>query len=244
MTVVDDGRGAPQACIHCAVRSRSLCGVLAQNELSTLNRISRRRGYDAGQTIILEGERALLGNVVSGTVVEKKSLSDGREQIVSLLFPADFVGAVQDGDADASALAVSDVTLCTFDRAGFENALDALPALKQALLDHAAHELADARQWMLLLGQMKATERVAMFLLRLASRKVMAGCNHYAFGVAQNGLEFEIPISRAQIAAYLGLTIETVSRKFGALREAGAIELHGSRTVRIVNAEILRAAAA
>lgn len=237
-----DTTSIPPGCSRCAVRSRSLCTVLSHAELWAINAISRHRKFDAGQIIVTEGEPDLFANIVSGMVVEKKGLADGREQIVSLLFPADFLGSAISREASATVQAVGPVTLCTFDRVGFDDAMRSFPALKQAVFDHALSELEHAREWMLLLGQKAARERVATFLLRLATRKADAGCSHFAIDTAENGAEFEIPITRAQMASYLGLTIETVSRKLGSLKDSGAIDLVGTRTVKITNVDRLRAA--
>ena len=233
----------PPGCARCGVRSKSLCSALSREELWALTTISRNRHYEAGQMIVEEGEGVMLATITSGIVVEKKGLADGREQIVSLLFPADFLGNAIKCEAGATAQAVSPVTLCTFDQDGFDHAMDIFPALKRAVFDYALAELERAREWMLLLGQMGARERVATFLLRRATREAEAGCSRYSVEQAENGMEFEIPITRAQMASYLGLTIETVSRKLTSLRDAGAIEMTGPRRVRIVDVERLMAAA-
>jgi CRP/FNR family transcriptional regulator len=242
VAATSDTTSLPPGCSRCSVRSKSLCSVLSHAELWAINAISRHRHFDSGQVIVTEGEPDIFANIVSGMVVEKKGLADGREQIVSLLFPADFLGNSVSRESSATVQAVGPVTLCTFDRAGFEDAMQSFPALKQAVFDHALSELQHAREWMLLLGQKAARERVATFLLRLATRKADAGCSHFAIDMADDGAEFEIPITRAQMASYLGLTIETVSRKLGALRDMGAIDLVGARTVRIANVDRLRSA--
>jgi CRP/FNR family transcriptional regulator len=226
----------PLACSRCAVRSRSLCGALSGEQLKALNDISLHRSYAGGQTIVTEGERDFFGNVVDGIVIEKKSLEDGREQIVSLLFPADFLGRVFTGTAEATVEAVSEVTLCTFDKKRVERVLDTYPELGRKLLEHTVEELGQAREWLLLLGQKTATERVATFLVRLASRSAATGCSHLSVDPKRTGVEFTLPISRGQIAAFLGMTIETVSRKLTALRKAGVIEIVDIRTVRILDA--------
>jgi CRP/FNR family transcriptional regulator len=229
--------------MRCGIRNKSLCAAMTAQELWALSTISRHKTYAPGQTIVTEGEPDMFGNIVSGIVVETKGLSDGREQIVSLLFPADFLGNGFSGTAVASVTTASPVTICTFDRAGFARVLEEHPRLKQAVLDRAFAELENAREWMLLLGQKTAGERLATFLLRLATREAEAGCSHYALDTAENGAELSIPITRAQVASYLGLTIETVSRKLTALRDAGIIEFHGQRTVKILNVSRLIEAA-
>ena len=235
-----DGIMIPQACTRCAVRSRALCSALSPSELTALNNASRFRTFTEGQTIVTEGDPSIIANIASGICIEKKAMADGREQIVSVLFPADFISGELDGVSDTTVQAVSDVKLCYHDRAGFQRLLGEHAGLQRAYLAHARHELANAREWMLLLGQKTAEERVATFLLRLATRYTDAGCRHYPLETAVDGMVFEIPITRAQIASYTGLTIETVSRKFRTLSDQGAIALDGTRAVRITNVARLR----
>lgn len=233
----------PSACQLCAVRSQSLCADLSPRELGALNAISRRRSFQPGQVVVMEGDPDVFGNVVNGLLAEKKTMADGREQIVSLLFPADFHGNPLNDRADTTVHAVSPTTVCVFERGAFERLADEFPSLKSALLDHSLAALADARDWMLLLGQMSAGERVATFLLRMADRQAeAAGCSHHPNGLA-DGAVVEIPITRAQMAAYLGLTIETVSRRLTALRDSRLIDFESSRAVRLVSIDQLRAAA-
>ena len=233
----------PIQCQHCGVRSRALCSVLSDDELTALSATSRNRHFGEGQTIVTEGDPAIIGNIASGICIEKKAMADGREQIVSLLFPADFVSGDLEGTSDTTIQAVSEVRLCLHDRAGFTKLLDEQPGLNKAYLAHARQELSNAREWMLLLGQKTAEERVATFLLRLATRYTAAGCRYYPLDEATDDMVFDIPITRAQIAAYIGLTIETVSRKLRALCDQGAIDLVGTRSVRLKNVARLRAIA-
>ncbi|RAH97701.1 Crp/Fnr family transcriptional regulator [Acuticoccus sediminis] len=238
-----DISGLPPQCRQCGVRSRALCSVLTNEELSLLNASSRHRHFDEGQTIVTEGDPAIVGNILSGVCIEKKAMPDGREQIVSILFPSDFVSGDLDGSSDTTVQAVSEVRLCVHDRNGFQKLMDDHAGLQRAYLAHARHELSNAREWMLLLGQKTAEERVATFLLRLATRYTEAGCRHYPLTEARDGMIFEIPITRAQIAAHIGLTIETVSRKLRALCDQGAIDLIGTRSVKVKNVARLRAIA-
>jgi len=232
----------PLTCSRCTVRSRSLCRDLPPDRLHALNQISVHRKYSAGQTIVTEGEPDFFANVVDGVVLEKKTMEDGREQIVSLLFPADFLGQTFTGTAEATVEAASDVTLCTFDKQRFARLAAQHPELEHRLLEHTLEALRDARVWLLLLGQKTATERVATFLDRLASRSAATGCAHVSLEPGHDKLEFELPITRSQIAAFLGMTIETVSRKLTALRRAGVIDIIDIKTVRLLDRKRLRVA--
>ena len=241
--MASDVSAIPLHCMYCSVRSRALCGVLSNEELAALSASSRQRLFEEGQTIVTEGDPGLVANIASGVCIEKKSMQDGREQVVALLFAADFISGNLNGASDTTVQAVTDVRLCQHDRANFSKLLLEHPGLQKAYIDHAQSELAEAREWMLLLGQKSAEERVATFLLRLATRVTKAGCSIHVPGDAHDGMTFEIPITRAQIAAYLGLTIETVSRKLRGLCDQGIIQLVGSRSVVVRSVLRLRAAA-
>ncbi|MEM9221426.1 MAG: Crp/Fnr family transcriptional regulator [Pseudomonadota bacterium] len=237
-----DAIAAPLTCASCSARSKSICRVLSADDLHQLNAIARHRRFEAGQTVVTEGDTAVLGVVVEGMLIERRTLSDGRDQIISLRFPADLVGGSAPAEmADANLEAATPTVLCSFDKAGFEQALNSLPHLQSALVDQMRRELTQARDWMLLLGQKNAREKVATFLLRLADRSRNRHCGTASDLV--DGDLFEIPLGRAQIAAFLGLTIETVSRKFTEFQKQRMIELNGTRSVRVNDVAALRAAA-
>lgn len=232
----------PAACSACPVRSSSLCSALSDEQLRALGAIAVNRRYAAGQTIVTEGEQDFFAHVVEGVVLEKKTLADGREQVVGLLLPADSVGRPFNRRAEATVEAVSDVALCTFDKARFERLLGTNLDLRQALLAQVLRELSDARAWMLMLGQKTATERVATFLARFAARAAPTSC-HRSEQSTNARIEFELPIGRSQIAAFLGIALETVSRKLTALRKDGIIDIVDVKTVRILDLARLRIAA-
>ena len=151
-------------------------------------------------------------------------LADGRRQMVGLLFPSDFLGRPGRATAAHDAEAVGDVTLCTFDRRRFETILAQSPALEQRLLQMTFDELDAAREWMLLLGRKTAEEKIASFIALAGRRAGMLDPARPTEGQA-----FDLPLSREDIAEYLGLTIETVIRQVGHLKKAGLIELKSAR---------------
>jgi len=232
----------PAPCRDCAARSRSLCGRLAPPDLEALSAVSRRRTYRPGQLVAMEGQPDPIGTIVSGLLAGKKTMADGREQIVALLFAADFHGNPLTERAGTTTHALTSARLCLFDRPHFERLLETSPDLRRAFLAHTLSALTDAQEWMLLLGQKTAGERVASFLLRLAERRAASGCRHRPAPL-EDGVIVEIPLTRAQMAACLGLTIETVSRRLSSLRDSGLIDFQTSRTVRLVRIDQLRATA-
>lgn len=134
-----------------------------------------------------------------------KLLPDGRQQIVGLQFAPDFLGRPFAESSDVSAEAASAVRLCTFSGVALKDMIRESPALQDRLHRQALRELDDARDWMMTLGQKSAVERVASFLL-LLSRHIDPLKDGFS-------ARFDIPLKRADIADFLGLTLATVSRR-------------------------------
>ena len=228
-------------CDMCAIRHRAVCNALSQTEIEELNRISKRRTVPMGQVILSEGEdRSVFANVVSGVVKLTKTLDDGRQHIIGLLFPSDFLGRAYRPDNPYFAEAVTDVELCIFPTAGFERLLAERPGLEHRLFQFTLTELDASQEWMLLLARKSAAERVASFLLMIAKRVPNVGCRHTA---KTNDVRFKLPLSRAEVADCLGLTIETVSRQITKLKTRGIIELSGNREIHVPDLDRLKTAA-
>lgn len=223
--------GKGSNCDHCAVRHRAVCGALVREEIEQLNAIARMKSIPAGQPVLHDSEAPeFFANIVSGVIKLSKSLSDGRQQIVGLQFASDFLGRPWRRSSPFDATTVTDVTLCVFDRARFEALVKLNPALEHRMFESALDDLDSAREWLLLLGRKTAGEKVASLLRLIAQRSGMVGCGDtHGDGAAQ----FDLPLSRGEMADFLGLTIETVSRQFTRLKVAGIIELHGGRAISI-----------
>ena len=218
------------ACDACAVRHRAVCGALTDTEITRLNSIARFKQFTSGRVIIRDHEEpSYFANVVSGVVKLTKTLADGRQQIVGLQFPSDFLGRPFRSRSPYFAEAASDVTLCTFERSQFERLVKDFPGVEHRLFEHTLDELDAAQEWMVLLGRKSAGEKVASFLLMVANRTRQVGCEHA--GATVGGARFDLPLSRSEIADYLGLTIETVSRQITGLKRHGTIALEGTRTI-------------
>jgi CRP/FNR family transcriptional regulator, anaerobic regulatory protein len=208
------GRGAG-ACARCKVRNVSVCAALDVSELGALEALAEDVHFAAKETITLQGEAAAsVYNVVEGTVRLYRLLPDGRRQIVGFLLPGDFMGLALSDHYAFSADAVDPVTACRFSRCAFTALTDEKPHLLRRLHEAATHELALAQDHMVLLGRRTAEEKVAAFLVVLRDRRRRLG-----------GGAITIPLSmtRSDIADYLGLTIETVSRTISKLARTKAI---------------------
>lgn len=231
-----------RSCDQCAIRHRALCGALKDDELKKLSMIGRTRTYSAGETILADGEpTTFFGNIVSGVVKLEKTSADGRQLIVGLLFPPDFLGRAFSKSNPYYAQAATPVELCVFPNQGFEALLREYSDLERRLFENTLNELDAAREWMFVLGRKSAQEKIASFLSHIARRQPLIGCAHSVPDSA--GARFDLPLTRADIADYLGLTIETVSRQLTNLKRKGVIELPGGRSVLVPDTAQLSALA-
>ena len=178
--------------------------------------------------------------MISGAIKLTKTLPDGRQQIVGLLFAPDFLGRAYSRNNPYTAEAATDVEICTFPNAAFERLVSEYPGLQQRLFQHTLDELDAARDWMLLLGRKTAEEKVASFLYMLARRSMVTACAHKG---EPGSAAFELPLTRADMADYLGLTIETVSRQLTRLKTSNVIRLNTNRLISVPNLQRLAQAA-
>jgi CRP/FNR family transcriptional regulator len=218
-------------CQTCEVRDQTICSALNDDELLHLNKITTEVVLDPNGTVFMEGhESTYLFNVVSGAIRLSKSLPDGRRQITGFLFPGDFLGLSFGDEYTYSAEAIIESKLCRFERKRLLNLLEQFPKLEQQLLSLASNELVQAQDHILILGQKTANERLATLLLKFAER---IGEEN------QDGYRFELPMNRADLGDYVGLTVETVSRVFTNLRNQGVIQTTDARHIHIPDIEKL-----
>jgi len=225
------GATLPARCANCAVRGSALCASMNDAELVALSALGRRRVVPAGQVVSWAGDESqVCANIVRGALKVTATLADGREQIVGLLFPGDFVGQLFADRTCLNVTAIVETDLCSYARGAFEKLLDEYPRLERTLLKRTMASLNEARERMLALGRKSALERVAGFIQDLAMRSGRTA--------ADGTTHVEIPVSRGEMADYLGLTIETVSRQLTRLRAAAIIAFaNGNRDCRILDAD-------
>ncbi len=216
---------SPKPCAACDVRALGLCAGLADAELGQVSSIARLKSYPAGTPIFHEHSPAELRfNIVQGHVKLYKLLSDGRRQIIGFLGRGDFLGLGSEEDYTYSAEAVDDVQLCAFRRPDLHNLINRYPKLEHRLLSMASSSLEAAQDQMVLLGRKTACERLASFLLSLSRAQARRG---------DDPKTVSVPMTRADIADYLGLTTETVSRTFTRLKQERAIRMLDSSRIEL-----------
>ncbi len=227
----------PEACLDCPVRDHAVCSALDEEELAELARIGQHRTFSRGETIFAAGDDSIAcATLVSGAAKLSKIDADGVERIVALIHPAGFLGQLFAGTTAHEVTALTDSRLCLFPRVGFERLMEAHPALTRSILERTMAELDASRALTDLIGRREAKARVAGLLLSMARAAAPSPC-----AIAK---EFELPLSREEMASLLGTTIETVSRRLTELEREGAIERKGARGLAIRDAAALTSAAA
>jgi CRP/FNR family transcriptional regulator, nitrogen fixation regulation protein len=156
--------------------------------------------------------------IVSGCVRTVRLMQDGRRQVGEFLLPGDVFGWDALDKHDFGAEAVTQVTLHRFSRSGLAALAEKDCTLSRRIRELTAMQVRAGREHMILLGRMTAFERIASFLLEMARRMKLDGRSHV-----------ELPMNRADIADYLGLTTETVCRQLTQLRRDRTIAINGTK---------------
>ena len=198
----------PALCLACEARHKGVCGALSTAQLIDLNKQAVRKRVDPGAELIGEARQAKsYANIISGVVKLTKLMADGRQQIVGLQFAPDFLGRPFRSESGIAANAATEVHVCSFPKTMLDGMIKETPELEHRLLEQTLKELDEARDWMLTLGRKTAAEKVASFLYLIATHIDP----ELTPGAGTGGISFELPLTRSDIADFLGLTIETVS---------------------------------
>lgn len=234
--VAIDPYRAASICVHCQARPFSVCSVIADADLEKLGAAAATMVVQPGHVFIDEGESAEhFFNVTSGTAKLFKLLPDGRRQVIGFAGVGYFLGLAVSTTYAFSAEALETVRICRFTRARLRDLLDDFPALEKRLLAVASHELVVAHEQMLLLGRKTARERLASFLIARAALLPHCG-GHRPRDIHEH---IHLPMTRSDIADYLGLTIETISRTFSRFKAEKLIEIPGNAEIVILRHDLL-----
>lgn len=227
----------PVLCQECEARHRGVCGALTPDQLIFLSDQTHKSSRSADTELLHEDKEVVQhANIIGGVVKLTKLMADGRQQIVGLQFSPDFLGIPFRHQSGINAQAATSVNLCSFPKKVLDDMVKVSPDLEHKLHEQALKELEDARSMMLTLGRKTAPEKVATFLYYLVTQM------HPHVKETDGAVTFELPLKRADIADYLGLTIETVSRQMTKLRKAGVIEIENNRMIIVPKLSNLRAA--
>lgn len=221
-------------CGSCPIRHRAICARCDEDELAVLEGMKSYMTYEAGQPIVWrQDELSHFSSIVSGIASLSRTLEDGRTQMVGLLLPSDFIGRPGREIVDFDVTAVTDLTLCRFERKPFERLVTEIPHISQRVMEMALDELNAAREWMVLLGRKTAREKIATFIEMVVRRDTVP---------LHGPQDHKLPLTREEIANFLGLTLETVSRQLSAMKKDGILTFSDRRSFSITNLEALHEA--
>ena len=223
-------------CSNCNLRDLCLpCGLAEQDMDRADELVYTRRRVKRGERLYRAGDAfSSLYSVRSGFFKTVQTVGDGRDQVIGFHMGGEIMGMDGIGSEmhDCDSISLEDSEVCVIPYARLENLTQSVHGLQRQFHKVMSREIAQERSVMLLLGTMRAEERLAAFLLNLSQRFAARGFSPS---------EFHMRMTREEIGSYLGLKLETVSRAFSKLHEDGLISVQ-QKHVRILDMAGLRAA--
>jgi CRP/FNR family nitrogen fixation transcriptional regulator len=211
----------------------AVASVGVDEDTRALQQIGTKARIARNETIFSQGDEAAYGyKVVSGVVRLCKHMSDGRRHIAQFAFPGDFFSVMEFAHHGFTAEAVTDVVLMCYPQTRLSALRDERPGVGRRFVAMLSDSLGEMQNHLTVLGRQSAKERVASFLLYLTEH---VGCE-------EDDL-IDTPMSRHDIADYLGLTNETVCRVISELRRERVIETPSVRQFILLDADALHALA-
>ena len=162
----------------------------------------------------------------SGILMMERSSSTGRRQVMAFMHPGNFIGITHNEHYDFTVSALTTATIREIPLKPFMAMQDEVPRLQENVRRIGGNILAHTLDQVFALGQKKAHERVCFLLKQLSDRLPPQRCH-----------QVDLVMTRQDIADYLGLTIETVSRAFGKLKREGLIKVYSAHTVELLDME-------
>jgi len=213
-----------RGCAHCSLQQLCLPAGIAPAELKRLDEIvRRRRPLAAGERLFRPGDPLSAVYVARDGAFKTVSLSEeGEEQVLGFHLPGELIGldALGAGEHRCEAVALTTANVCEVPFEQLASVAAQLPSLQQQLLRVIGQSMGRDQDHVGMLVRRQAGERIALFLHGLSERFRHLG---------QSAHQFKLPMSREDIARYLGLALETVSRGFGRLQDDGVIAVAGRR---------------
>lgn len=226
-----------QSCAGCALHVACLSAALDGEDLVRLDRVVRRRKPLARGEMLFDAGVSLpsLFVVRSGSLKTWSTMPDGDVQVLGFHLPGEIIGfdGLLGEERRSSAEALEHTSVCElpFDR--LSEIATTVPGLQQQLYRVMSREFSREQQHPVIMGRKQALSRLALFLHSLSERRRITG---------YDAMELRLSMSRQELANYLGLVIETVSRLFSRLQTLGAVEVD-RKTVRITDLALLQALA-
>lgn len=220
---------------YCA-RKAPIFSVLDNNQLNeVMDRINRRR-YKKGQILFFDGDVSDKFYIINkGKIKIFKYTKEGKEQILYILSEGDFIGylsLLKKGKFDFNAEALEDVSVCLLTKDEFDDIVKKTPEISLRILESLHDRLVGLENLVQTLSTRDIEARIAGILKNFARD----------FGENQkDGIIIDMPLSREEMANYIGVTRETMSRKLTSMEDEGLIELVGNKKIIIKDMNALEA---
>lgn len=210
---------------------------LDETILAELEEICAEAVYQPGKMV--SEDRVIPDHVcilAQGVLRIQKTLFNGRQQIVGLMFEGDLFGYTTKEPMSFAIEAVSKAVIFRLDRSSFEAILSRSPELQQILLNSILTDIDRARDWMVVLSNYRTKARLAGFLAVLCTRYP---CYNQIVQSVSDRLILRIPVNRSDLSSLLGTRVETISRAFGALAKMGIIEITKPNLIEVLDIQAL-----
>lgn len=230
--------GTEEACKKCKGRycasKTSIFSILEEPQLKEITDKINRRAYKKGEMIFFEGEVSdKLYVINSGKVKIFKYTKEGKEQILYIVSTGDFLGdlsLLKKDEFKFNAEALEDVSICELTKDDFDKAVKENPEIALKILEVLYERIAKLENLVQSLSTKDIETRISGLLLGLIKD----------FGIPENNIvRLELPLSREDMANYIGVTRETISRKLNSMQEEGIIKLIGNKTIVLNDLEYL-----
>lgn len=219
-------------CGTCSIRAINFCSAVPDHDLGVLARHRHQVQFRRRETIVREGEQAIsFFNITAGIVKLSRSSSDGRTQIVGFRFPGEIFAIAGASRYDATAEAITEVDTCRYSHADLKRLTRYFPQLQEKLLQMSYRQQVASDDHIFLLGRKTAREKIATFLLRYSRETCQSNGN--------KSRHINLPMTRTEVADFLGLTTETVSRVLASLARENIITVGVSRSVSLIDIDSL-----
>ena len=228
---------------NCSNCNHTLCAkkvpifsFLSQEELKKIVDMTGHKSYKKGDLLCSEGEKSdTLFIINEGGVKISKLTKDGKEQIIHILTSGDFFGELSlfsnNETYNFDVYAISDLKICTLTKRNMDEILMNNPEISLKLLQVITKRLTQTENLAQNLATNDAEIRIAYMLLEFAEK----------YGVpTDQGLQVKLPINREEMANYVGVTRETISRKLSIFEELGIISLSGNKLLIVNQLDILK----
>ena len=227
-----DNKDYKTRCSLCKIRSYSFCRCLNDDQLEIFSKVSFEKKFTDKENIFLQNDPSThLYNITEGNVKIYQLLDDGRIQIIGFLYPGDFFGTYKNNKYNYSAEAIGNLRVCVFDQKVLDKYMDQNPILAKELLNQTSYELTLAQDRMTVMGRLNAIEKIAIFFINISNQRKRIGWQSNPISLS---------MARQDIADYLGLTIETVSREISKLKTSNIIKIISSKQLFINDIEKLK----